>query len=216
MNYHERERYRFERAFESVGRPTGKTVLDIGSYPGTAIDVFARTNRYHSLGLTTSDSFLALLERFSIEHVQANIEDYAGQSDADVILFMEVIEHLRRPYAALQNLWRVAKRGALVYVTTNNASYFGYILKLLAHREILDSIVSEASPYPGHTRYYGLKELAHELEAIGFQVLSRSFVNLLPEARFYRQRAFGAVKNTLARMLPKLYASHIELLVRRP
>ena len=40
VNYHEKELFRFQMAFEQLGKPNGLKVLDIGSYPGTAHAAF--------------------------------------------------------------------------------------------------------------------------------------------------------------------------------
>lgn len=212
---YEREIHRFHRAFEIVGCPKDKNIVDIGAYPGTAFKVFGRANRCTSFGITTNEHFLSLLQREKIPHIDANIETYREPVDADVILFMEIIEHLRRPYAALNNLWSIAKPGARVYVTTNNASYYGYILKLIFGRDIYDSIATEDSVYPCHTRYYGLNELVGEMERIGFHIESRRHINLLPPARFYRKRSFGLIKNAIGLCTPGRYASHIEIVARK-
>lgn len=212
---YEREIHRFNRAFEAVGSPQNRHILDIGAYPGTAFKVFGKGNRCTSFGITTNEHFLALLTRENIPHIDANIETYREPVEADIILFMEIIEHLRRPYAALKNLWAIAKPGTRVYVTTNNTSYYGYILKLTFGRDIYDSIATEDSVYPCHTRYYGLTELATEMERIGFHIESRRHINLLPPVRFYRNRAFGLIKNAIGLCTPARYASHIEIVARR-
>ncbi|MBM0106178.1 class I SAM-dependent methyltransferase [Steroidobacter sp. S1-65] len=214
VDIHARELYRFQRAFEATQRPTGKKILDIGAYPGTAFKVFGQHNQYQSFGITQSDYFSEFLRRNAIVHINESIESYRAPSDADIILFMEIIEHLRQPLRALQNLRAIAKPGALIYVTTNNASYYGYILKLIFGRNPLDSIASEASDYPGHTRYYGLHELMTEMSRAGFEIVSGRHLNLLPAVRFYRNRAFAAVKNSIGAVVPARYATHIEIVAR--
>lgn len=214
-DYHEKELFRFERAYEALGRPTGKKVLDVGSYPGTAFHVFGKTNRYTAFGILYPE-YTDALTRARLPYIQGDIQDYRAQSDADVILFTEIIEHLQRPYDALKNLFAVAKPGALVYVTTNNASYYGYILKLLFNREIHHSITTQATAYPGHTRYFGLEELARELAGVGFEIMSKRYVNFLPAARYYRSRGFAMMKNALGAIVPARHSTNIEVVVRKP
>lgn len=215
MDYHARELHRFKRAYDLVGRPEDSKILDIGGYPGTAQLVFGARNRYTSLGLTENDRFLKFLNANGSVHISANIETYCEPSDADILLFMEVIEHLRQPYQALKNLRQIAKPGALIYITTNNARYYGYILKTIAGRNTLDSISTEAAQYPGHTRYYTLPELTNEFIALGFSVLHGKTINLLPAAKYYRNRLFGFSKNALGLLMPAPFASHLEILAKR-
>lgn len=128
---------------------------------------------------------------------------------------MEIIEHLRMPYAALKNLAAMMKPGATVYITTNNASYYGYILKLLLNRNILDGIDSESTVYPGHNRYFGLDELAAALSSVGFTIQSKRYINLLPHAKYYRSSAFAWVKNSIGALVPARYSTHIEIAATR-
>ena len=190
-------------------------MLDVGSYPGTAYQVFGAKNHYTAFGLFQTD-YIDSLARARIPYIEANIENYSVPNDSDIILFCEIIEHLRKPYAALKNLWALAKPGALIYVTTNNASYYGYILKLIFHKEIHHSITLEDTTYPGHTRYFGLDELAREFNCIGFEVLSKRYINFLPSVRYYRSRSFAVIKNTIGAILPDRYATNIELVIRKP
>lgn len=128
---------------------------------------------------------------------------------------MEIIEHLRQPFGALRNLFNVTKPGALIYITTNNASYYGYILKLIFGRNPLDSIDTEVASYPGHMRYYGLAELMEEMRKVGFEIVSGRHINLLPAVRYYRNRVFAAVKNSMGAIAPSRYSTHIEIVARR-
>jgi hypothetical protein len=101
---------------------------------------------------------------------------------------------------------------AKLYVTTNNLSYIGYILKQLAGKEIFDSAMSEDSVYPGHCTYYSLGGLTSLLIGIGFSVESASRVNFLPGVHFYRRRASALAKNLLVEAVPRRYATHLEVL----
>ena len=128
---------------------------------------------------------------------------------------MEIIEHLALPHEALKNLFLSAKSGAILYITTNNASYYGYILKLLFCKDIYHSIRTQNTAYPGHTRYFGLEELSLELEAVGFQVISKRYINFLPNSKYYRSRVFAVIKNLIGALAPKRYSINIELVVKK-
>ena len=106
--------------------------------------------------------------------------------------------------------------GSNLYMTTNNLSYIGYILKMAAGREIFDPAMTEGTVYPGHCTYYSLRGLADFLSEIGFTILSTSRVNFLPPSKFYRRRGAGLLKNLLTRSMPNLYATHLEILCRKP
>ena len=105
--------------------------------------------------------------------------------------------------------------GSHLYLTTNNLSYAGYILKLIAGKEIFDSVMSEGTVYPGHITYYSLGGLTRFLRELGLNICSAKRVNFLPPAGFYRNRSSALVKNLIVRSVPNLYHSHIEVLCRK-
>jgi hypothetical protein len=86
----------------------------------------------------------------------------------------------------------------------------GYLLKLLVCKPVLDSIDTEGSIYPGHTRYYHLDELCNHLENIGFKITHQANMNYLPPVSYYKNRLFALLKNTIVRIVPSGYSTHIE------
>jgi len=107
------------------------------------------------------------------------------------------------------------RRGAKLYITTNNLHYIGYILKLIARKEIFDPITTEDSVYPGHCSYYSLRGLGRLLEDLGFVVQSADQVNFLPHSRYYRRRLSAVTKNAVTKAFPRAYATHVEILCEK-
>jgi hypothetical protein len=107
------------------------------------------------------------------------------------------------------------RSAAKLYITTNNLHYIGYILKLIARREIFDPAMTEDSVYPGHCTYYSLAGLARLLQELGFVVRSAEQVNFLPQSRYYRRRFSAFAKNTVTKAFPRAYATHVEILCEK-
>jgi 2-polyprenyl-3-methyl-5-hydroxy-6-metoxy-1,4-benzoquinol methylase len=221
----ELDRSRFERAWRMTGRPGGAHVADVGAFPGTGLLYFCydeatrgfSRNRYTAIG-NADGAFREKIAAAGHAVHEVDLEGGAdlGVSSADVVLCMEVMEHVRRPHAFLRRLCSQLKSGARLYLTTNNAFYSGYIIKLLLHRPILDDLASEDSFYPGHCRYFALGELATALAGLGLRVESAREFTFTPPVSAYRNRALGLVKTLTARGLGFAYASHVELVALKP
>lgn len=215
---YEKDRYRFERAIKLLENPRNKQIIEIGPYPGTGIYYFGESNKIIGIGKSTQD-FTQKIEKCGHSLVDIDFEtdevpiQYNGS--ADIVLLMEVIEHIRFPWKFLKKIANLLCKGGKLFLTTNNASYIGYILKLLLGRPILDTIEMEGGFYPGHTRYYHLDELCKILESMSFRIVHRAYNNYLPSAFHYKNRYFGLFKNMLIKMVTTKYSTHIEIIARK-
>lgn len=219
------DRGRFERAYRAAGSPRGRHVVDLGAYPGTGLLYFGwddargtfSKNRYTGVG-HADGAFRGLIESAGhrLREAEFDGDGPLGIADADLVLCMEILEHLRRPYGFLSRLAAELAPGARLYLTTNNAFYSGYILKLLAHRSPLDDLASEGAFYPGHCRYYAASELGRALERLGLVVDSAETFNFHPPIAAYRHRGFGLAKTLVIRALSGAYPSHVEIIARKP
>jgi SAM-dependent methyltransferase len=209
---------RFIHAIKILGNPTGKRIVEIGTYPGTGLYYFGEYNQMLGFG-KSSQEFTRQVEMCGHHLVEIDIEandipfQYCGY--ADILLMQEVLEHIRHPKKCLNNIVQILMVGGKMLITTNNASYIGYILKLLVSKSILDSIETENSFYPGHTRYYHLEELCKILENMGLKVIHKANVNYLPPARYYKRKFFGYLKNILIKFMPLQYSTHIEIIAQK-
>lgn len=160
-----------------------------------------------------------LANKFGVEWLDWDFESPqpppGTSTTPDVVVLQEVIEHIRQPKQFLTRLHGWMQIGAKLYLTTNNLSYIGYILKQVVGKEIFDSAMSEDTMYPGHCTYYSLAGLSKLLEDIGFEVRSSARINFLPAGRFYRRPVFGVIKNALTRSVPRLYATNLEVVCER-
>lgn len=219
VDHFEIDRDRFQRAIAILGSLGGATLCDIGSFPGYGLWAFRTCKRYIGLG-KCPDWYRDVLQRkFGAEWVECDLENPGSLLQVphcpDIVVLQEVIEHIRQPKALLTALRAWMRPAARLYVTTNNLHYIGYILKLIARKEIFDPLTTEGDIYPGHCTYYSLRGLGRVLEELGFVVLSSSQVNFLPSSRCYRRRVYGLAKNALTRAFPRAYATYVEILCER-
>lgn len=213
-----KDQFRFERALRLVKYPKNKTIFELGAFPGTGFYYFGEFNNMIGIGKTNLDfsKKASSLGHKLIDVDFENIKKGDIRIKADVVLAMEVLEHIRMPYKFIEVILETIKPGGLLYLTTNNQSYIGYLVKLLFNKEILDPIESENTFYPGHCRYYSLKELVRVFEKFGFVILESNYVNFLPKYKLYKSEKFGFIKNVFVKLFPKRFSTHIEILIKKP
>ncbi len=126
--------------------------------------------------------------------------------EADVVLALDVIEHLRRPEWSLRELRGAMKRGATLLASTGNVGYALVRLMLLlgffnyGKKGILDLT---------HTRLFTIRSFCRTLEGEGFLVTDvRGFgppiVDMVGDTPLLR--ALDAIGAVLARVWPSLFA----------
>lgn len=206
-------KHRFQHVRKLLGEPQQQIIADIGIFPGTSLYYFGENNHIVGYG-KTNKKFIKKIEELGHENIEVDFElneTLDSDKKADIVLCQEIIEHIRMPKNFFTRIDNLVNEGGVLYISTNNASYIGYIVKLLLTKPILDPIESESSFYPGHMRYYHCYELVNFLRSQGYTIRTAANINFLPQARYYRNRIFGVVKNTLVRLMPRLYASHFEI-----
>ena len=209
---------RFRHAVNSTGNPNGLSIVDIGSYPGTAYEYFGKENRYTACGLING-AFAEKLRANKIAFENIDIQVNSTSTllpHADLILFQEILEHIRMPKKGLLEIYKKMKPGSKLYITTNNIYYYGYIIKLILGRPILGTIESEDSIYPQHHRYYSIEEVKQFFESLSAQILIARRINFLPPIYCYKNTYLAILKKALAFLLPQIYSTHIELLIQKP
>jgi glycosyltransferase involved in cell wall biosynthesis len=148
----------------------GMTILDVGSGPGYM------TKALHEKGARaiSLDRFIhPTAEQYSLRTIQAEVEDYdltTDDTDVDLVLMLDIIEHLRDPEAFLLRLRSryAAHNPPTVIITTGNVAFFVVRLGLLfgqfnyGKKGILDR---------DHRRLFTFASLRRALQATGYDVL---------------------------------------------
>lgn len=129
----------------------------------------------------------------------------------DLILFLEVIEHLHTsPRHVLRYLFRCLKPGGVLIVSTPNAAFLRNRWRLLCGINPYEKIREDAKA-PGHFREYTAGELVVFCREAGFQVMETRLENL------YRFGAgSGRFFSRLANFMPASFRHDLTVVVNRP
>ncbi|NOZ61534.1 MAG: class I SAM-dependent methyltransferase [Calditrichaeota bacterium] len=117
---------------------TGKKVLDIGCAEGGVLVPFQRAG-FQCAGLEYSEHRVRFAREHSpsdIRFFHGNIEEFHPDEKFDVILMLDVIEHLQRKRQALENLQAMLQpHGSLIIAFPPFKSAFG------GHQQVMSSIL---------------------------------------------------------------------------
>ena len=141
------------------------TIVDIGCGEGIMLERLVRAFPDKTIvGIDFIEENVSICERSGLPAVQGDIYNLDLPNDyADVILLMEVIEHLTDPLAALAELRRVLRPGGLLVVVYPNDRFF-----LLARLLLLR--LKEAHHDAGHVRLWSPRQMRGFLSDNGFDV----------------------------------------------
>ena len=173
LNTYYQKNYDLTRYFSSITRnryleileefePFRKTnrILDIGCGYGFFLEV-AKEKGWEVYGIELSKIASEECRQKGINIFHGNLTDFRFDADAfDVIVSIEVIEHLSHPNLMLKQANKLLRKGGLVYITTPNFnSYLRH--KLKESYNIID--------YPNHLCYFTNKTLKKAFENQGFK-----------------------------------------------
>lgn len=170
-------------------KDTGKTILEIGSFPAHAL-IMLKLLGYRVRGVDIDPSrFRGLLDKYDIQVDKLDVEreNLPFPSDSfDIVLFTELIEHLRfNPLSVLRETYRVLKTGGRIIISTPNITPLQRIAFLFG-KDYQGSPLEEFKKlewlgHMGHIRIYSLKEIKEMLEYTGYEVCSYACKGESPE-----------------------------------
>jgi ubiquinone/menaquinone biosynthesis C-methylase UbiE len=135
----------------------GKTVLEVGCRAGNLTQHYAANNRVTGVDVDRNALQLFAQRLNAPWHwVDIDSEPLPLPADSfDVVVFSEVMEHVRFPQQALREIARVLRPGGQLVGSVPNAFRLRNRLRFLAGRPF--------EPDPSHLRSYSHKLLRHEL-----------------------------------------------------
>jgi len=176
------ERYYQQRKLKSIFMILRKIlrerpclILDLGAGDGTILDLANNVStKLFPVGLELSKDHCITLREKGYNPIISDVEYIPIRSEvAEVVFFLDVIEHLRSPSRVLPDIFRILKNGGNCLISTPNK--FGiYEYKELVYVgshsiDIINMIRGRSrSNFPYHIKLYSLKELLNILESYGF------------------------------------------------
>ena len=130
-----------------------RTVVDIGCGSGDNLAALAAQNRYELVGTDISEEALKLARQRvpSARLMRLDIEQHALPESFDVVMSMQVIEHLADDVAALAHMATMAR--SYVFIST------------------LEGRMRPSELAIGHVRNYSRTELRRKVEQVGLRVV---------------------------------------------
>jgi ubiquinone/menaquinone biosynthesis C-methylase UbiE len=162
-----------DRSVMGFIQPNDMTILDIGCGEGIMLEKLGRSFPDRTItGIDFMEENVGICERCDLPAKQGDIYSLdLPDNYADVILLMEVIEHLKDPQAAVAQLHRVLKPGGRLIVVYPNDKFF-LLTRLLLLR------FKEAHHDPGHVRLWTPGQIRKFLSENGFAVVSARTIPL--------------------------------------
>lgn len=160
--------------------PGGGSILDVGCAQGT-LGLLLASRGYDVTLLDIRAGHIAYAKE---RHRRGNVTFVVGQlgqtrfaAPFDLVIFSEVLEHLRTPSLVLGEMHRHLKREGLLLLTTPNADYgfarepsFG-----TARQSIIDSAEDSSADGDAHRYLFSQAELVSVLRGSGFRINQLGF-----------------------------------------
>lgn len=152
--------------------PPKGTILEVGCHTGY-FSCYLLNLGYQVLGIENNSEAAQLAIKEGVEVICGNIEEASLLSSIhkkfDVILLMDVIEHLKEPTATLIQLKQLINPGGKVIVTGPNVAYWAIRKNLLFGKWVYtDSGIMDRT----HLHFYTASTWRAVIEEAGYKVIS--------------------------------------------
>jgi len=181
----------------------GKTLLDIGSNIGIFSLLFAKKG-YAITALEPEKNLIQVADKlFKInghkaEFISKKIEDLKEKEKYDIILCLEVLEHLNNQDLALQKIYTLLKKEGLVIISMPNLFSYYYLRKRF-FAEILGQMKKEGSEH----YKWPFTKIKNLIKKNNFKILSVRGIMILPiepKIQVFLQRKLSPLYNLLERL----------------
>lgn len=186
----------------------GSRVLDVGCASGYFGEHLATARGCSVVGVDYSEEAVAVARRRGIEAYQIDLERSELDSEGfDVAIFADVLEHIRDPGHVLRSL-----RTPRILVSLPNITHWSARLEILRGRfPWADFGLFDRT----HLRFFDRVAARELVEGAGYRIESEDF-NLERLPLEGHLPAIGALRGTLGRRWPGMFAFQFILDARRP
>lgn len=190
-----------------LGEPRG-SLLEVGCGPGFALEVF-RDAGLEARGVDLSSRAVELARErgLAVDHLESGAGDLGQQGEHDLVVALEVLEHVPEPLELITSLRGCLKPGGLLVISLPNEWHLVSRLRILLGRP---SLGGHDDP---HLRHFSVSDQDRLFEAAGLESLARDWDGLVPPS-WPTLRPLGGF---LARSWPSMFAlSGVHVLRPRP
>lgn len=190
----------------------GERVLEIGCSSG-ALTEHIQAKRCSVVGVESRVDAAEKARTFTERTLVGNVETMRMDLEPasfDVLLLLDVLEHLVDPVAALKRLLPLLRPSGRIIVALPNVAHWSIRLRLLRGRfDYEESGILDRT----HLHFYTLRSARSMLESGGLMILEEDIVPDVPLLRY--RPAIARLNYKVARLLPHLLSTEV-LFVGRP
>lgn len=149
-------------------------LLDVGCGEGFIID-FVRNRVTKTYGL---DKSVKCLKRAANKGIITKCIDLDneripyGDNYFDVVICLDVIEHIRDPIKLLKDIFRVLKLEGKLILSAPNIRFSDYLFQLIVKGHFPITSENKSAYDGGHIHYFTFSDLKEILRNLGFQIIS--------------------------------------------
>lgn len=188
---------RYSKIMEEVFQKwePGFSVVDFGVFPGVLPRLFkelfpTEKYKYLGIGLMFSPDFIREMQKINVELLETELDpDYFKpkeikpilRSGADIVLFLDLVEHLANPIPALDSANQCLKKGGYLILTTDNITNSDNLMSMLRGKTPFLHPLQTNMFYMGdwrpHFREYAKDDLLWLIKNSGFTVVKHEYFN---------------------------------------
>ncbi len=147
---------------ERFRKPPG-VLVDVGCGPG-ALLALSRDRGWDAIGVEPSASAVAQARAQGLNAIEGTwLRASLKPESADVMTFINVLDHMPDPFAALEEARRVLRPGGLVYLRVPNGPVHAWLIRMLSRVRAEHLAVL-------HAYGFGRRALRHHLSRLNFTV----------------------------------------------
>ena len=160
-----------DRSIFNFIQPDDQDILDLGCGEGITLERLIKNFPGRNIqGIDVMPENVAICESLHLPARLGNVYHLdCRDSSQDVVLFLEVLEHLSEPETALREIKRILRPGGRALILFPNDRTF-LVSRLLTLR------FREAFYDPGHVRQWTIADMAHLLPSLGFRILASKMI----------------------------------------
>jgi 2-polyprenyl-6-hydroxyphenyl methylase/3-demethylubiquinone-9 3-methyltransferase len=163
----------------------GLSVIDVGCGGGILSEALAHSGA-HVIGLDIEPGAIAAARQHAKQHQLAidyrlePIDAFIPERQVDVMVCMEMLEHVSDPMLVLKSAARLVKPGGYLFLSTLNRTLKSYALSIVVAEYVLNILPRQTHDY---SQFIRPSELTNWLREVGFELVEMTGIRYNPITR---------------------------------